>query len=85
MVSRRYNFRLQPGRDDELIRWLDSLGAGERSHYIRQALRRGGSIQPGARQLPVNREPQPEGEEPETEEINMEEAESKVNSLMDSF
>jgi len=37
----RYTFRLKPGRDDDLIRWLEPLGEGERSFHIRQALRRG--------------------------------------------
>lgn len=35
----RYMFRLKPGRDDELIQWLESLGKGERSCFIRKALR----------------------------------------------
>ena len=37
----RYTFRLKPGRDDDLIGWLEALGEGERSYHIRQALRRG--------------------------------------------
>ena len=32
-------FRLKPGRDDDLIAWVNSLGQDERSYNIRQALR----------------------------------------------
>jgi len=32
-------FRLKPGRDDDLIAWISSLGRDERSCNIRQALR----------------------------------------------
>ena len=28
-----------PGRDDDLIQWLNSLGKGEKSFHIRHALR----------------------------------------------
>lgn len=41
MGEYRYTFRLMPGRDDDLIQWLETLGEGERSFYIRQILRRG--------------------------------------------
>ncbi len=33
------SFKLMPGRDDDLIEWLENLGEGEKSFYIRQALR----------------------------------------------
>ncbi len=32
-------FRLKPGRDDDLIAWINTLGEDERSAGIRQALR----------------------------------------------
>ncbi len=32
-------FRLKPGRDDDLIAWMQTLGVDERSAGIRQALR----------------------------------------------
>ncbi len=32
-------FRLKPGRDDDLIAWINTLGVDERSAGIRQALR----------------------------------------------
>lgn len=37
--THRYSFRLKPGRDDDLIGRLESMGDGERSVFIRQALR----------------------------------------------
>jgi hypothetical protein len=40
MTARRFTFRLRPDRDEDLIAWLDSLGEGERSFFIRQALRK---------------------------------------------
>ncbi len=33
------NFRVKPGRDDDIINWLVGLGEKERSFYIRMALR----------------------------------------------
>jgi hypothetical protein len=39
-MSLRYTFRLKPERDSDLIAWLNSLGEGERSCFIRQALRK---------------------------------------------
>jgi hypothetical protein len=41
MKSKIYPFRLREGRDDDLIQWLDGLPEGERSFYLRQALRKG--------------------------------------------
>lgn len=32
-------FRLKPGRDDVIIKWLEGLGENDRSYYIREALR----------------------------------------------
>lgn len=43
-MTPRYTFRLKPERDSDLINWLDSLGEGERSFFIRQALRQ--ALQP---------------------------------------
>lgn len=39
-MSSRYTFRLKPERDSDLIEWLNSLGEGERSCFIRHALRK---------------------------------------------
>jgi hypothetical protein len=44
-------FRLKPGRDSDLITWLEGFEPGDRSYYIRQAIRQG--IQTPARQAPV--------------------------------
>ena len=33
------NFKVKPGRDDDIINWLAGLGEKERSFYIRLALR----------------------------------------------
>ena len=32
-------FRLKAGRDDLIIKWLESIGEYDRSYYIREALR----------------------------------------------
>lgn len=40
MKSKRFGFRLKPERDDELISWLEDMGEGERSFFIREALRK---------------------------------------------
>lgn len=44
----RLSFRLKPGKDDDLIKWLNGLQEQERSRFIRDALRRGLSL-PDAR------------------------------------
>ena len=40
----RLSFRLKPGKDDDLIKWLNGLPEQERSRFIREALRRGLSL-----------------------------------------
>jgi len=37
----RITFRLKDERDEDLLMWFKNLGEGERSFYIRQAIRRG--------------------------------------------
>ncbi len=32
-------FRLKPGRDDDLISWINNAGEGDRSYHIREVLR----------------------------------------------
>ena len=39
--SKIINFKVKPGRDDDLIDWMKTLGEGERSFHLRQTLRRG--------------------------------------------
>jgi hypothetical protein len=34
-------FRLKPNRDSDIISWLESLGEGDRSYAILEALRKG--------------------------------------------
>ena len=34
-------FRLKPGRDDDLINWIQSKEEGDRSYHIRQVIRQG--------------------------------------------
>ncbi len=34
-------FRLKPGRDDDLLSWINNAGEGDRSYHIRETLRRG--------------------------------------------
>lgn len=38
-MNPRFTLRLKPGRDDDIIDWLESLGEGERSFFMRQAIR----------------------------------------------
>ena len=61
MGEYRYTFRLMPGRDDDLIQWLETLGEGERSFYIRQVLRRGlaGPVTPTPFRVPVEAAKEP--------------------------
>ncbi len=88
MVSRRYNFRLQRGRDDDLISWLESLGAGERSYYIRQVLRRG--LRGNTDHLPQAPAVIEDVEDVETElvkekKVSREEAENKLDNFLNNF
>lgn len=39
MKSKQISFRVRPGRDDQIIEWLDSLPQDEKGVFIRQALR----------------------------------------------
>ncbi len=41
--------RVYPGKDEDLINWLDSLPPGERSRMIREALRAGIGLAPPPR------------------------------------
>jgi hypothetical protein len=34
-------FRLKSGRDDDLISWMNENSQGDRSYYIREAIRKG--------------------------------------------
>ncbi len=39
MTEKRISFRLKPGRDDQIINWLEDVGDNDRSYHIREALR----------------------------------------------
>ncbi len=52
-------FRLKPGRDDDLIRWLESLGSGDQSYYIRESLRRDLNSQKGGSNYALPPSPSP--------------------------
>ena len=39
MKSKQVAFRVRPGRDDDIISWLNSLHQDEKGVFIRQALR----------------------------------------------
>jgi hypothetical protein len=39
-MQKHFNFRLKEGRDNELIRWLNTRSRRERSFFIREALRK---------------------------------------------
>ncbi len=68
------NFKVKPGRDDDIINWLEGLGDNERSFYIRLALRewlqgksKGGRVQV---RLPVKRSSDDKEPELSEEELN---------------
>lgn len=89
----RYAFRLKKGRDRDLITWLESFGEGERSFYIRQALRAGIATAQGGQAAmqqaaPVIEKPAaeaPSKPEPKKPVLTKEEAESKLNDLVNNF
>jgi len=90
MRSQRVTFRLRPGRDDDLIAWLESMGEGERSYFIRQVLRRGlnsGRGRPVEQVMPVSPvapDDLIEADEP-AREVSREEAEERLNGLLDKI
>ena len=79
----RITFRLKVDRDDDLLHWFKALGEGERSFFIRQALRRGLSKNEEAVSLPAISDQHIKSvkEEP----ITAEEAESRLSSLINNF
>lgn len=91
MNSLRYTFRLRRDRDGDLIAWLESMGEGERSYAIRQALRRGlnagrgGPAQHVAPVSPVAPLADPVEADAPAREVSREEAEERLNGLLDKF
>ncbi len=61
-------FRLKPGRDDDLIAWLESLGAGDQSYHIRETLRRNLNPNKGGSNYALPPSPSPAIKSDETEE-----------------
>jgi hypothetical protein len=45
-MSRYIHVRVSPGRDDDLIDWLEALPPGDRSEAVREALRIGIGLAP---------------------------------------
>ncbi len=64
-------FRVKGGRDDDLITWLAGLGEGDRSYYIREALRQGLFRQTPAPAYPVMK----------IEAIEVQDKKQKVNEV----
>ena len=52
-------FRLKPGKDDDLIKWLESLGSGDKSYFIRETLRRNLNAQKGGSNYALPPSPPP--------------------------
>ena len=84
----RYTFRLKPGRDDDLISWLEALGEGERSYCIRQTLRRGlsGTVTPALSRVPIAAAEEPlRPVKQEPIETAPDDIEAKLDRLAGSF
>jgi len=79
----RITFRLKNERDEDLLHWFKVIGEGERSYFIRQALRRGLSGREQTFQISAIPEINinPAQEEP----ITAEEAESRLSSLINNL
>jgi len=92
MNTLRFTFRLKPERDQALINWLNSLGEGERSFLIRQALRHAINNQIPISQIekiPINYKPEPNiivdnALIPE-QSLDKPEIETKVDKFLKSF
>jgi hypothetical protein len=54
-------FRLKPGRDDDLIAWIQNTGEGDRSYHIRQMIRQGLWQTPASSHTTVKLEPRKVG------------------------
>lgn len=90
----RYTFRLKPGRDEDLITWLESLGEGERSFFIRNALRKAITKNANIVDIPMKQryeakiEPAiliPDIKDNQEYPDESETIDSKLNKLLDNF
>jgi hypothetical protein len=79
----RITFRLKDDRDEDLLRWLNALGEGERSFFIRQALRRGLGRKEEKVSVPIIKGEMPKL--PKEEVVTAEEAESRLASLINNL
>ena len=79
----RITFRLKDDRDDDLLRWFNALGEGERSFFIRQALRCGLGSQEEKVNIPIIMGEMPKL--PKEEVVTAEEAESRLASLINTL
>ena len=80
----RITFRLKDDRDDDLLRWFNALGEGERSFFIRQALRCGLGSQEEKVNIPIiimGEMPKL----PKEEVVTAEEAESRLACLINNL
>ncbi len=79
----RITFRLKDDRDEDLLHWFQVVGEGERSYFIRQALRRGLSAGEQTVSIPYIGELKTSSinEEP----ITAEEAEDRLSSLINNL
>jgi hypothetical protein len=79
----RITFRLKDNRDEDLLQWFNALGEGERSFFIRQALRRGLSSREEKVSIPIIKGEMPKL--PKEEPVTAEEAESRLSSLINNL
>jgi hypothetical protein len=86
--SRRFQFRLNPELDKDLIEWLESKHEGERGVFVRDALRRGISgSEPVVVQRVAPAVPEPAQKRMEDRIENMENnnVDGKLDKLMKGF
>ena len=79
----RITFRLKDDRDDDLLQWFNALGEGERSFFIRQALRRGLGSREEKVSIPIIKREMPKL--PKEEVVTAEEAENRLASLISNL
>ena len=79
----RITFRLKDERDDDLIHWFKVIGEGERSFFIRQALRRGLGSREEKVSIPIIKGEMPKL--PKEDVVTTEEAESRLASLISNL
>ena len=81
----RITFRLKDERDDDLINWFNIIGAGERSFFIRQALRRSLCSEEQAIRLPALSEMGTPSKPVLEEPVTTEEAENRLSNMINKL